>query len=88
MLPAIAREVGGDLKVLVDGGIRSGLDVFRALALGADACLVCRPFAVVTYGAGAEGVTDYFAQLARELRDTMEMCGARTVADIGPEMLA
>ena len=88
VLPAIEREVGGDLKVLVDGGIRSGLDVFRALALGADACLVCRPFAVVTYGAGAEGVKDYFAQLTRELRDTMEMCGARTVADIGPEMLA
>ena len=88
VLPAIEREVGGDLKVLVDGGIRSGLDVFRALALGADACLVCRPFAVVTYGAGAEGVKDYFAQLTRELRNTMEMCGARTVADIGPEMLA
>ncbi|WP_432285677.1 alpha-hydroxy-acid oxidizing protein [Parafannyhessea umbonata] len=88
VLPAIAREVGDGLKILVDGGIRSGLDVFRALALGANACLVCRPFAVVTYGAGAEGVSDYFAQLARELKDTMEMCGARTVADIDADVLA
>lgn len=88
VLPAIADEVGDRLAVLVDGGIRSGLDVFRALALGADACLVCRPFAVATYGAGAEGVRDYLVQLGRELADTMEMCGARTTADIAPDMVS
>ncbi len=88
VLPAIANEVGEKVTVLVDGGIRTGLDVFRALALGADACLICRPFAVATYGAGAEGVRDYFAQLGRELADTMEMCGAQTTADINADMLA
>ncbi|MGN0075751.1 MAG: alpha-hydroxy-acid oxidizing protein [Parafannyhessea sp.] len=88
VLPAIADEVGEKVTVLVDGGIRTGLDVFRALALGADACLVCRPFAVATYGAGEEGVRDYLGQLARELGDTMEMCGAETTKDIDRAMLA
>lgn len=88
VLPAIADAVGDELTVLVDGGIRTGVDVFRALALGARATLVCRPFVVATYGGGAEGVGAYLAQLAAELRDCMEMCGAQTVADITRDMVA
>ena len=87
VLPEIARRVGRDVQVLVDGGIRSGVDVFRALALGATAVLVCRPFVVATYGGGEQGVRDYLAQLSLELVDAMEMCGAADVASIGSQML-
>lgn len=87
VLPEIVRAMGDDLCVLVDGGVRSGLDVFRALALGARACLVCRPFVVAAFGGGVDGVRAYLAQLRSELVDAMEMCGAATVADITRDML-
>lgn len=87
VLPGIADAVGDDLEVLVDGGVRSGLDVFRALALGAKACLVCRPFVVAAFGDGADGVSALLCQLKGELADAMEMCGAATVADVDASML-
>lgn len=87
VLPLIVETVGDRIEVLVDGGIRSGLDVFRALALGARACLVCRPFVVAAYGGGEDGVRSYLDQLQAELVDVMEMCGAATTADICREML-
>ncbi len=87
VLPRIARAVDGRVKVLVDGGIRSGLDVFRALALGADGALVCRPFVVAAFGAGEDGIRLLLARFRTELADTMEMCGASRLSDIGPEML-
>ncbi len=87
VLQSIAHAVGDDVEVLVDGGVRSGLDVFRALALGARACLVCRPFVVAAFGGGEAGVRGYLAQFAAELADVMEMCGAATVADISVDML-
>lgn len=86
-LPSIVEVAGEKVEVLVDGGVRSGLDVFRALALGARACLVCRPFVVAAFGGGAEGVRAYLAQLRAELADAMEMCGAATVADVTRDML-
>ena len=49
VLPEIAEAVGADMKILVDGGIRSGVDVFKALALGADAVLIGRPFVTAVY---------------------------------------
>jgi hypothetical protein len=88
VLPDIARAVGDDLVVLVDGGIRTGVDVFRALALGANAVLMCRPFVVAMYGAGEQGVRDLLGQLKGELSDTMEMCGAETVADITDDLVS
>lgn len=87
VLPSVARAVGGDVAVLVDGGVRSGLDVFRALALGARACLVCRPFVVAAFGGGEAGVRGYLGELSSELADVMEMCGAATVDDIRADML-
>ena len=56
VLGEIADAVKGQTVIFVDGGIRSGVDIFRAIALGADAVLVGRPFATMMYGAGAEGV--------------------------------
>ena len=87
VLPAIVDAVGGKMKVFVDGGIRSGTDVFKALALGADAVLIARPFVTAVYGGAQEGVQAYVDKLQAELADTMAMCGAHSLADIDRSML-
>ncbi len=87
VLPEIAAAVGGRLKIFIDGGIRSGLDVFKALALGADAVLIGRPYAVAAYGGGSEGVALYTEKIGSELRDAMMMTGAAALDDISQEMV-
>ena len=87
VLPEIAEAVGGSMTILVDGGIRSGIDVFKALALGADGVLIARPFVTAVYGGGREGVATYVDKLREELRDTMFMCGANTLKDIKRSMV-
>jgi isopentenyl diphosphate isomerase/L-lactate dehydrogenase-like FMN-dependent dehydrogenase len=87
VLPEIADAVGGDLTVLVDGGIRTGMDIFKALALGADGVLIGRPFVTMVYGGGAEGVRLYVEKLKSELADTMAMCGAHALSDISRSMI-
>lgn len=87
VLPEIVKAVKGKTVILVDGGIRSGVDVFRALALGADAVLIGRPFVPVVYGAGKQGVVDYISQLSTELKDTMTMCGAHIIKEINKDMI-
>ena len=78
---------GSGMKILVDGGIRSGVDIFKALALGADACIICRPFVVAAYGGGPEGVQTYIEKLGGELADTMNMCGAKSLNEIIRDMV-
>lgn len=87
VLPAIVKAVDGRVPVLVDGGIRSGTDVFRALALGAAGVIICRPFVTAVFGGGAEGVQCYVDKLAGELADAMLLTGAKTLADITPDMV-
>ncbi len=87
VLPAIVDAVGGKITILVDGGIRTGMDVFKALALGADAVLIGRPFVNMVYGGGAEGVKVYVEKLKAELADTMAMCGAHSLAGINRSMI-
>ena len=87
VLPDIVKAVDGRMKVFVDGGIRTGTDVFKALAMGADAALIARPFVTAAYGAGVQGVSEYTAKTGNELRDTMAMCGAFSVKEITEEML-
>ena len=87
VLPEIADAVGGQMTILVDGGIRTGMDVFKALALGADGVLIGRPFVTMVYGGGAEGVQVYVDKLQAELADTMAMCGAHALADIKRDMV-
>jgi isopentenyl diphosphate isomerase/L-lactate dehydrogenase-like FMN-dependent dehydrogenase len=88
VLPEIAASLkGSGVKVLVDGGIRTGTDVFKALALGADGVLICRPFVTTLYGGGAEGIKLYINKLAAELTDTMQMCGAHSLAEISADMV-
>ena len=88
VLPEIAAALKGTgVKILVDGGIRTGVDVFKALALGADGVLICRPFVTAVYGGGEEGVKCYIDKLAGELADTMQMCGAHSIEEITPDMV-
>lgn len=87
VLPSIVEAVGGKLTLFVDGGIRSGVDVFRALALGADAVLIGRPVLTAIYGGGAEGFNVYMNKIIGELKSTMTMCGAASLADISADML-
>ncbi len=87
VLEEVVDAVGDSMTVFVDGGIRSGVDVFKALALGADGVLVCRPFAPMIYGAGEEGVLQLIAKYRAELADTMLMCGARKLSDITRDMV-
>lgn len=87
VLPEIAAAVDGKMKIIVDGGIRSGVDIFKALALGADAVVIARPFVTAVFGGGKEGVRIYIEKLAAELKDTMAMCGAFSLREITAEMV-
>ena len=82
VLEEIATAVDGSMKIFVDGGIRSGTDVFKALALGADAVIIARPFVTAVYGGGREGVEVYIQKIGSELADTMAMCGVSSLSEI------
>lgn len=82
VLSEIVAAVEGRVPVLVDGGIRSGTDIFRALALGAKAVVVARPYVCAVYGGGAEGAVALTQKLQSELADTMQMCGVHSLAEI------
>jgi L-lactate dehydrogenase (cytochrome) len=87
MLPKIAETVGAKLEVYFDGGIRSGQDIMRALALGARACLIGRAYAYGLGAAGEAGVARVIDILRRELDTTMALTGCTSIADIGPQVL-
>lgn len=87
VLERIVEAVDGSMKVLVDGGIRTGVDVFKALAMGADGVIIARPFVTAVYGGGAEGVQCYVDKIGAELADTMAMCGAFSLSEISRDMI-
>ena len=80
-LPAIVQEVAGRMPVLMDGGIRRGSDILKALALGADAVLVGRPVLHGLAVGGASGVAHVLHLLLRELEHSMVLCGVRSPAE-------
>lgn len=82
VLPEIADAVGGKCKIIVDGGIRSGVDVFKAIALGADLVMMFRPVLISWYGGKAEGVKVFLDKIQDELYSTMYMCGAQNLKEI------
>jgi 4-hydroxymandelate oxidase len=86
-LPAIRQLVGPQVPLLVDGGIRRGTDVLKAIALGADAVLIGRPYIHALATAGALGVAHLLKLLREELEVAMALCGCRQLADIGPALL-
>ena len=83
MLPRIADAVGGDIEVLFDGGIRSGQDLLRALALGARGCLVGRAYIFGLGAGGQSGVRTAIDILRKELAVSMSLTGVKRIADVG-----
>lgn len=82
VLPAIVQEISGKSAILLDSGIRNGQDVFKALALGADAVLIGRPYIWGLTVNGALGVSHILRLLRDELEMTMALCGVRSLASI------
>lgn len=82
VLEDIVKAVDGRMKIFVDGGIRSGNDVFKALALGADGVLIGRPVSHAVIGGGEEGIQTYMHKIQLELKEAMAMSGCKTIADI------
>jgi L-lactate dehydrogenase (cytochrome) len=87
-LPAIADAVKGEVEILADSGIRTGLDVVRMLALGADGVLLGRAFVYALAANGEAGVANLLDLVAKEMRVAMTLTGARTLADISADSLA
>ena len=88
VLPEIVDSVGSHLEVMFDGGIRSGQDVMRALALGAKSCMIGRAYAYGLGAAGQEGVAKAISVIAKELETTMGLCGVNTIAEIDDHVIA
>ncbi|MDR3560167.1 MAG: alpha-hydroxy-acid oxidizing protein [Negativicutes bacterium] len=87
VLPHIAEAVKGQITILVDGGVRSGADVLKMLALGADAVLLGRPLAIGTVGGGCEGAQMVLSRLAAELRAAMVLTGTANVAEVSEDII-
>lgn len=87
-LPRIVDTAAGDLEVIVDGGIRRGIDVVRALALGAKAVLMGRPYLYGLAAAGQRGVERVIELIQNEIRVAFAFTGSRTVDDITSELIA
>jgi L-lactate dehydrogenase (cytochrome) len=88
LLPKIADAVGSKMEVLFDGGVRSGQDVMRALALGAKACMIGRAYAYGLGAGGEAGVAKAIEIIRNELATTMGLCGVNTIGEIGKQVLA
>ena len=86
-LPRIADVVGDDLPLLMDSGIRSGLDMVRALALGARAVMIGRPWVYALAARQQAGVSELLAMFAHEMRVAMALSGCTQVADISRDMV-
>jgi L-lactate dehydrogenase (cytochrome) len=88
VLPEIVDAVGSQIEILFDGGIRSGQDVMRALALGAKSCMIGRAYAYGLGAGGQAGVAKAIDVIAKELETTMGLCGVNTIAEIDDNVLA
>jgi lactate 2-monooxygenase len=86
-LPEVARAVGGRIPILLDSGIRGGADVFKALALGASAVLLGRPYVYGLAIAGSAGVREVIENLRADFELTMALAGCSRLGEIGPEAL-
>ena len=87
ILPKIAKEVKGKIKILVDGGVRSGVDVLKCLALGADGVLIGRPFVTAAFANGKDGVKEYVKSLESELKSAMILTGCNSISEIDEKVI-
>jgi L-lactate dehydrogenase (cytochrome) len=86
-LPAVAEAVGDEIEVLADGGVRTGLDVVKFLALGADAVMVGRAWAWAVAAGGQEGVSKMLEGLKSDIDTALGLTGLNSVTDLGPSAL-
>jgi L-lactate dehydrogenase (cytochrome) len=87
-LPSVVQAVAGDAEVLLDGGVRNGIDVLRALALGAKACLIGRPWIWALAARGEVGVAGLLATYKRELEVSLALAGLTRIVDVDGKALA
>lgn len=87
VLEEIVREVKGYVRIMIDGGFRTGVDVLKALALGADHVLIGRPIAIAAVGMGARGVMHYIEALKKDLCKAMILTGCRDLSAITPDIV-
>ena len=87
-LPAVARAVGGKITVLLDGGVRRGVDILKARALGAQGVLTGRATLFGVQAGGEAGARRALEILSSELQRSMQLCGVQSVSQIGPDLLA
>jgi (S)-mandelate dehydrogenase len=86
-LPAVARAVGSKMTVLLDGGVRRGVDILKARALGAQAVLTGRATLFGVMAGGEAGARRALEILSSELDRAMKLCGARRIEEITPDLL-
>lgn len=87
ILAEVSEAINGQIPVIVDGGVRSGTDVLKMLALGADAVLIGRPLVIAAYGGGAEGVALAINTMTKELQQAMILTGCPSLDDITMDVL-
>jgi len=87
VLPEIADKLKGKITIIADGGVRSGVDVLKLLALGADAVLIGRPVVVAVFGGGREALKLYFDTIKSELKQAMLLTGVASVKNVPKEIL-
>ncbi|KYO64487.1 alpha-hydroxy-acid oxidizing protein [Thermovenabulum gondwanense] len=87
VLPAIAQKVKGKITIFADGGVRSGVDVLKYLALGADAVLIGRPVIIGAFGGGKEGVKFILEKFAKELKQAMILTGCKDIKSVDEKIL-
>ena len=86
-LPLVVDAVGDRMEIYMDGGVRGGVDVFKAVALGAKGVLIGRPWVWALAGAGQSGVSNLLAMMQQEFRIAMALSGVRSVAEIGRDAI-
>ncbi len=87
LVEPVAEKVGGDLDIVCDGGVRRGGDIVKALALGATACMIGRPYLYGLAVAGEQGVDWVIEHLHTSMKRDMALCGASSVAELTPELV-
>jgi FMN-dependent dehydrogenase. len=85
VLPDIAKAVGDEIEILVDGGVRTGIDVLKMLSLGAKAVLIGRPIMIAAHGGGREAIEFYLNKVYDELYQAMILTGCKDLRNV-PEV--
>ena len=87
VLPEIAKAVKGKIKILVDGGVRTGVDVVKMIGLGADAVLIGRPFVTASFGGATDGVETYVNKIKSEIKGAMILTGCSNISEIDEKVI-